>query len=266
MGIQSVMASPIFRKARSVLVVTLVAAAATVPWGGALAGEVTVAVAANFTAPAGDLAAAFEARTGYHVDLSFGSTGQLYTQITQGAPFDILLSADSARPAKAVKEGWGVEGTQFTYAIGKLVLWSPQANLIDAQGDVLKAGTFTHLAVANPVTAPYGAAAMEVMTTLGILHDIEPKLVTGENIAQTYQFVTSGNAELGFVALSQVVGEAAGSRWIVPESLYTPIRQDAVLLKVGEQNTFAKAFLAYLKEPEAVTIIKKFGYGLPSDG
>jgi len=229
----------------------------------ASAAEVTVAVAANFTAPAKELGEQFKAKTGYTVDYSFGASGQLYTQITQGAPFDILLSADADRPAKAEKEGWGVAGTRFTYAIGKLVLWSANPALVDKDGAVLKQGSFMHLAVANPKTAPYGAAAVEAMKALGVYNAIEPKIVTGENIAQTYQFVASGNAELGFVALSQVVTENKGSRWLVPANLHSPILQDAILLKQGEQNSFAKVFLTYLRGPEALKIIARYGYDLP---
>ena len=238
--------------------------AAIAAWGGAQASEVTAAVAANFTAPAKEIAAAYEKATGYAVDLSFGSTGQLYTQITQGAPFDLFLSADVARIEKALKEGWGVEGTQFTYAVGTLVLWSADPKLVDSDGAVLKSGSFAHLAIADPKTAPYGAAAVEVLTARGVLSDLKSKLVTGQNISQTFQFVTSGNAELGFVALSQVINDTTGSRWLVPNDLYTPILQDAVLLKQGEQNTFAQGFLSYLKGPEAVGIIKRYGYALPA--
>ena len=230
----------------------------------ASAAEVTAAVAANFTAPAKEIAAVFKTQTGYTVDLSFGATGQLYTQITQGAPFDILLSADSARAQKAEKEGWGVAGSRFTYAIGKLALWSADAALVDKDGAVLKQNKFTHIAIANPTAAPYGAAAVETLKALGLDKDVEKKIVTGENINQTFQFVATGNAELGFVALSQVIEQGKGSSWMVPENLYSPILQDAVLLKPGEQNTFAKAFLTFLKGPDAVKIIQRYGYVVPS--
>ncbi|MEQ1889368.1 MAG: molybdate ABC transporter substrate-binding protein [Alphaproteobacteria bacterium] len=226
------------------------------------AAEVNVAVAANFTATAQEIAEKFQAETGKTVSLSFGSTGQLYTQITQGAPFDILLSADAARAKKAEDEGWGVAGSRFTYAIGKLALWSANADLVDAEGAVLRNGNFTHLAIANPATAPYGAAAVEVMKALGVHASISPKIVQGENIIQTYQFAASGNAELGFVALSQVLETPGGSYWRVPENLHAPILQDAVLLKAGEQNRFAVEFLAYLKSPQAINIIEKHGYTL----
>lgn len=232
----------------------------------AQAAELTVAVAANFTAPAKEIADQFKAKTGYTAELSFGASGQIYTQITQGAPFDILLSADSARPQKAEKEGWAVAGSRFTYAIGKLVLWSADAKLIDSNGAVLKQGNFAHLAIANPSTAPYGAAAIEVLKALSLDKTLERKIVTGENINQTHQFVLSGAAELGFVALAQVIDETKGSRWLVPDTLYSPILQDAVLLKAGEQNSFAKAFLVFMKGPEARAIIKRYGYVLPTAG
>lgn len=225
---------------------------------------VSAAVAANFTAPAKEIAARFEAQTGAHVALSFAGSGQLYAQVAQGAPFDVLLSADSARAQKAIEDGLAIPGTQFTYAVGKLVLWSAAAGRVDPDGDVLKAGEFAHLSIANPKTAPYGAAAIETLAALGVLDAITPKLVTGENIAQAFQFVVSGNAELGFVALSQVINEPGGSRWLVPDTLYTPILQDAVLLKRGEQNAFARGFLSFLREPEAVEVIARYGYAIPA--
>lgn len=226
------------------------------------AGEVSVAVAANFMAPAKEIAEAFYSETGHTAGLSFGSTGQIYTQITQGAPFDIL--ADAEHPKKAEADGWAVANTRFTYAIGKLVLWSADARLIDNEGVVLKSGRFSYLAIANPAAAPYGAAAVEVIKALGLDNQIEPRLVMSANITQAFQFVASGNAELGFVALSQVVENGAGwgSTWRVPENLYTPILQDAVLLKQGEQNLYAKAFYAFLKSPTAVKIIQSYGYGV----
>ncbi|MBZ8132874.1 molybdate ABC transporter substrate-binding protein [Afifella sp. IM 167] len=226
----------------------------------ALAADTNIAVAANFTEAAKEIAAAFKEKTGEAAILSFGSTGQLYTQISQGAPFEIFLAADDARPVKAVKEGYGVEGTEFTYAIGKIVLWSTDAGLIAGE-ETLKAGDFDKLAIANPQTAPYGAAAVEAMKAIGVYAALEPKIVQGNNIAQTFQFVQTGNAELGFVALSQIAGKSEGSRWEVPADLYTPIRQDAVLLKKGEESSGAKAFLDFLRGPEAGAIIEKYGYG-----
>lgn len=231
--------------------------------GAAHAGDLAVAVAANFTAPAKALAAAFTAETGDSVDLSFGSTGQLYAQIGQGAPFEIFLAADTARPQRTVADGLGVAGSVFTYAVGQLVLWSADPGLVDAQGAVLKTGGFSHIAVANPETAPYGAAAMELMDALGVLEELRSKIVMGTNVNQTLQFVATGNAELGLVARSQISADAGGSTWVPPRDLYAPIYQGAVLLKTGEDNLVAKAFLAYLKSPQALEIIEGFGYGLP---
>ncbi|MFZ2099898.1 MAG: molybdate ABC transporter substrate-binding protein [Oricola sp.] len=229
----------------------------------ALAGEAKVAVAANFTDAANEIAAAFKAETGHEAVLSFGSTGQLYTQITQDAPFEVLLSADDIRPAKAVEDGLGVAGSTFTYAIGRIVLWSADAGLVKGE-ETLKAGGFDKIALANPETAPYGAAAVEAMKALGVHDALAAKIVQGNNIAQTFQFVETGNAELGFVAASQIAGTDAGSRWEVPADLYTPIRQDAVLLKKGEGNEAATAFLDFLKSPAAAAVIGKYGYGVES--
>jgi molybdate transport system substrate-binding protein len=231
----------------------------------ARADEVQVAVAANFTAPMKEIATAFEAATGHKVVSAFGSTGKFYSQIKNGAPFEVLLAADSETPKKLESEGSAVAGTRFTYAIGKLVLWSAKPGFVDKDGKVLKKGGFSHLALANPKTAPYGVAAVEVLDHLGLLKALEPKFVQGENIAQTQQFVASGNAELGFVAKSQVMRDgrlSGGSAWMVPETFYAPIRQDAVLLAKGKDNPAAAALLAYLKTPPAHTIIKSFGYGL----
>ena len=237
------------------------AAALGLPLAGpALAADVQVAVAANFTEPAKEIAAAFEARTHDHVALSFGSSGQFYAQISHGAPFEVLLSADADRPAQAEKEGFAVPGTRFTYAVGRLVLFSRTPGLVDGDGQVLRRGRFEKLSVADPATAPYGAAAVQTMTRLGVYDALKPKLVTGTSINQAYQFVETGAAELGFVALSQVIGEAGGSRWIVPESDHAPIDQQAVLLKAGKDDAAAKAFLAFLKGPQARKVIVKFGY------
>jgi molybdate transport system substrate-binding protein len=226
----------------------------------AVAGEVAVAVAANFTAAAREIASSFHAQTGHTVKLSIGSSGQLYAQITQGAPFDILLSADALRPRQAETDGLAVPDTRFTYAIGKLVLWSAAPGRIDARASVLQQGNFAHLAVANPATAPYGAAAIESLKALGVYDRIAAKIVQGESISQAFQFIASGNAELGFVALSQLTDQTGGSRWIVPENLYAPILQDAVLLKTGAQNKTAIEFFAFLKSPQAVAIITRHGY------
>lgn len=231
----------------------------------AQADEVQVAVAANFTAPMQQIAAQFEKDTGHKAALSFGGTGKFYAQIVNGAPFEILVAADDETPARLEKEGQGVAGTRFTYGIGKLVLWSTNPDLVDAKGEVLKTANFKHLALANPKTAPYGAAAVETMTRLGLLPSLQGRFVQGENIAQTYQFILSGNAELGFVALSQVFKDGkitSGSAWIVPASLYEPIRQDAVLLAKGKDKPAVTALLIYLKGEKARSIIKSFGYEL----
>ncbi len=232
---------------------------------GVLADEVQVAVAANFTAPMQRIAAQFEKDSGHQASLAFGATGKFYAQIANGAPFEILLAADDETPAKLEKEGLGVAGSRFTYAVGKLVLWSANSGLVDGSGAVLKTGNFKHLSLANPKTAPYGAAAIEAMTKLGVLAEIQPRIVQGENISQAHQFVVSGNAELGFVALSQVYQDgklSSGSMWAVPANLYAPILQDAVLLAKGRDKPAATALLAYLKGDKARAIIKSYGYEL----
>ena len=230
---------------------------------GGRAGEVRVAVAANFTAPMKAIAAQFEESSGHKTALSFGATGAFYAQIKNGAPFDVLLAADTETPAKLEKEGAAVTGSRFTYAIGKLALWSAKSDYVDHQGAVLKKAEFSHLAIASPKLAPYGAAATATLTKLGLLKTLEPKLVQGENIAQTYQFVVSGNAELGFVALSQISENGklrSGSAWVVPADLHDPIRQDAALLTLGKDNPAARALLAFLKDAKAKTIIARYGY------
>jgi molybdate transport system substrate-binding protein len=230
----------------------------------AQAGEVQVAVAANFTAPMQKIAAQFEQDTGNKAVLSFGATGKFYAQVRNGAPFEVFLAADDATPAKLEQEGLAMRGTRFTYAIGKLVLWSANDHFVDARGEVLRGGRFAHLAIANPKTAPYGAAAVEVLKKLNLYEHLQPKLVQGENVSQAQQFVGSGNAELGFVALSQVWRDgklSSGSAWIVPSNLYRPIRQDAVLLKKGEANPAARALATYLKSDKARAIIHAYGYG-----
>ena len=232
---------------------------------GALADEVQVAVAANFTAPMQKIAAAFEKDTGHKAQLSFGATGKFYAQIKNGAPFEVFLAADDSTPEKLEQEGVGVANTRFTYATGKLVLWSSKPGFVDDQGAVTKKGEFKHLAIANPKLAPYGAAAIETLTALKRLEAIEPKFVLGENIAQTYQFVATDNAELGFVALSQVMKDgkiSEGSAWIVPSSLHQPIRQDAVLLENGKGKPAAAALLEYLKSDKSKAVIQSFGYDL----
>jgi len=231
----------------------------------AIADEVQVAVAANFTGPMQVIAALFERDTGHKASLAFGATGKFYAQISNGAPFEVLLSADDETPAKLVKEGNAIAGTPFTYAIGKLVLWSADPKLVDAKGAILKKGGFKHLALANPKAAPYGAAGLQVMSKLGVAEAIKPLLVQGENISQTHQFISTGAAELGFVAYSQVIKNGqvgAGSGWIVPGNLYDPIRQDAVILAKGKDKPAAIALMTYLKGDKAKEVIKSFGYEL----
>lgn len=227
---------------------------------GAFAGEAMVAVAANFTEPAREIAAKFEAETGHTAVLSFGSTGQLFTQIQQGAPFDVFLSADTERPARAMDDNLAVKDSAFTYAIGAIVLYSTNVDLV-AGAETLRNGNFGRLAIANPETAPYGAGAVEAMQKLGVYDALQPKLVRGNNIAQAYQFVETGNAELGFVASSQVV-DKGGSKWFVPSDLYSPVRQDAVLLTHGQADEAAVAFVEFLKSPDARAIIRRYGYGV----
>jgi molybdate transport system substrate-binding protein len=237
-------------------------AMAAAPHGAeAQAAEVKIAVAANFTEPVKEIAPLFEKATGHRLVLSFGATGQFYAQIGQGAPFEILLSADKATPAKAVAEGYGVTGTQFTYAIGKLVLYSKTVGLVDGEG-TLKSGKFERIAIANPAVAPYGVAGDETLKALGLFEALAPKIVRGNTIAQTYQFIATGNAELGFIALSQVIFVPGGSHWLVPAKLYGEIAQDAVLLKAGAGNAAAPAFLTFLKGPQARATIEKYGYGI----
>jgi molybdate transport system substrate-binding protein len=230
----------------------------------ARADELQVAVAANFTVPIQKIAIDFEKDTGHKIVPVFGSTGKFYAQINNGAPFEVLLAADDETPAKLVKEGAAVAGTQFTYAIGKLVLWSSKAGVVDEAGEVLKKGGFDHVSLANPKLAPYGAAAVEAMKALGVFAAVEPKIVMAENITQAYQFVSSGNAQMGFVALSQVLkeGKIEGSAWVVPAKLYSPIRQDAVILDKGKGKPAAEALLKYLKGDKAKAVIKSFGYEL----
>jgi len=227
------------------------------------AAEVHVAVAANFAAPMQRIALTFEQETGHKSILSFGSTGSLYAQIRHGAPFEILLSADSQTPAKLESEGLGLTGSRFTYAVGRLVLWSKQPGFVDEKGQVLRVGKFDRLAIANPKLAPYGAAAIQTLTQLGLLTSMESKLVQGENIAQAFQFVATENAQLGLIALSQVMVEgkiAQGSAWIVPSKLHSPIAQDAILLIKGRDNPAALALMRYLRSDRAKAIMFSYGY------
>lgn len=245
---------------RSVLAALTAGFALLVGAAPALAAEAQIAVAANFTEPAKEIAAKFEARTGHKATLSFGSSGQFYAQIANGAPFEVFLSADVERPQKAETDGLGVAGTRFTYATGRLVLWSRTPGLVDGRGAVLAKGRFQKIAIADPKAAPYGLAAVETLQKLGLYVQLAPKLVTGTSITQAYQFVDTGAAELGFVALSQVVSQNQGSRWIVPTTDHSPIEQQAILLKTGADNPAARAFLLFLKGPEAKTIIRRYGY------
>ncbi|MDD2364819.1 MAG: molybdate ABC transporter substrate-binding protein [Desulfuromonadaceae bacterium] len=248
----------VIRSAMAVVIAILLASPA-------VAAEVSVAVAANFTAPMKEIAAEFEKVTGNKVVLAFGSSGKFYAQIKNGAPFQLFLSADDEKPAKLEKEGLIAPGSRFTYALGTLVLWSAKPGFVDAKGDVLRTGHFNKLSMANPKLAPYGAAAMEVLTKSGLVTAVQPKIVQGESISQAYQFVGTGNAELGFVALSQVMKDGkltGGSAWVVPGNMHTPIRQDAVLLTKGLGNPAAKALLEYLRTDKAKKIIRSYGYGI----
>ena len=239
---------------------------------GALAhaGDVMVAVAANFTAPMQKIAQAFEQDTGHKAHLAFGATGKFYAQIKNGAPFALLLAADAETPARLEKEGLAVAGTRFTYATGRLALWSKQANLVDDKGEVLRSKSFEKLgiykiAMADPKLAPYGAAAMAVIHKMGVQTNVIPKLVQGESIGQTYQFVSTENAQLGFIALSQISFDGRitqGSAWVVPQSMHTPLKQDAVLLNNGKDNAAARALLKYLQSDTAKTISQSYGYAL----
>ncbi|MBV9287835.1 MAG: molybdate ABC transporter substrate-binding protein [Hyphomicrobiales bacterium] len=245
-------------KPKALLVVIGLLAALAHP---ARAGQTNVAVAANFTGPAAEIAALFKQKTGNEAILSFGASGAFFAQIAHDAPFQVFLSADEERPKAAVEQGYAVPGSLFTYAIGRLVLWSRVLDVAD--GEVaLKAGAFSSLSIANPAAAPYGAAAIETMKALGVYDSLKAKIVEGNSIAQAFAFVDTRNADVGFVALSQLKAVSTGTRWLVPQQLYAPIRQDAVLLKKGENDEASKAFLEFLKSAEARAVIEKFGYGL----
>ena len=235
----------------------LLAAAVAAP---ALAEETQVAVAANFTEPAKEIAQAFTVATGHKAILSFGASGQFYTQMARGAPYEVFLSADADRPKKAEQDGLGVPGTRFTYAVGRLVLFSKTPGLVDPVGAVLKTGRFNKLAIADPGAAPYGVAAVQTMRRLGVYDAVKPKIVMGSSLTQAYQFTATGAAELGFVALSQVINDPGGSRWLVPTADHAPIDQQAILLFTGQKSAAAKAFLTFLKGPQAIAIIKRYGY------
>jgi molybdate transport system substrate-binding protein len=250
------------RSALSLLALLLAGAAF-----GARAADVHVAVAANFAGPMARIAEAFRAETGHRLKVSAGSTGKLATQIRAGAPFEVFLAADETTPARLIAEGHAVAGSAFPYAIGRLVLWSAQPGLVDAEGAVLASDRFRRLAIANPKTAPYGAAALEVLAARGLADALAPRLVTGQSIAQAYQFVVTGNAELGFVALSQLASPGqgrSGSSWLVPANLHRPILQDAVLVRAGQDSAAARALLAFLRGERARAVIQAHGYELPA--
>jgi len=236
----------------------------------AKAEEVTVAVASNFTVPMQKIAQAFEQDTGHKALLAFGATGKFYAQIKNGAPFAVFLSADDETPARLEREVIAVTGTRFTYAVGRLALWSKNPSLVDDKGQVLLSTTtdknsFKKIAIADPKLAPYGAAAMEVIERMGVIDKVRPKLVQGDSIGQAFQFVMTENAELGFVALSQISIDGRitqGSAWVVPQNLYTPLKQDAVLLPIGKNNAAALALMKYMRTDRAQTIIRNYGYTL----
>lgn len=230
------------------------------------AGEVNAAVAANFTEPMEQIVKLFQAESGHTVRVSLGSTGKFYSQIQNGAPFDVLVAADEKVPQRLEKEGLAVEGSRFVYALGKLVLWSAQPGLVDAKGAILRKGNYNKLAIGDPKLASYGTAAKEALEDMGLWSVIQAKLVTGENITQTYQFAATGNAELAFIALSQVTKDGkvtAGSWWIVPAHLYNPIKQSAVQLSAAKDKAATQAFLTFLKSEKAKEVIRSFGYELP---
>jgi molybdate transport system substrate-binding protein len=242
---------------------TLAAAVVTLgPWA-ARAAETQVAVAANFSEPAKEIATAFKAATGHTATLSFGSSGQFYAQMAHGAPYEVFLSADADRPANAEQDGLGVTGSRFTYAIGRLVLYSKTPGLVDGAGAVLSGAKFNKLSIADPTAAPYGVAAVQTLNKLGVYGAVKPKIVMGSSITQAFQFVDTGAAELGFVAYSQVLNLTGGSRWLVPAADHAPINQQAILLYPGRNSRAAKAFLAFLKGPQAVAVIRKYGYEAP---
>lgn len=232
--------------------------------GSTWAGEVRVAVAANFEPPMKPLVELFEKETGHKAILLAGATARLYAQIHSGAPFDVLLAADTDTPALLERENAAVPGTRFTYARGRLILWSADAKMIDAQGKVLKIGDFENLAIAAPKLAPYGVAAIETINYLGLMKKLRGKLVTTENVGQTYSDLASEKADLGFVALSHMVYEdgklSEGSGWIVPQRMHRPLLQDAVMLVRAKNNPAARALLAFLKTDQAKNVMRSFGY------
>ena len=233
-----------------------------------MADTVQVAVASNFGGAMQQIAKNFRKDSGHEATVMAAGTGKLYAQIKNGAPFEVLLSADDKTPKKLEAEGLAVPGTRFTYAVGKLVLWSAQPNRVDGEGKILRSGKFAHISLGNPKTVPYGQAAVEVLRRLGLYEALEPRFVLGENVVHAQQFVDSGNAELGFVAKSGIYKDGrmtGGSAWWIPDSLYSPIRQDAVLLKKGQNNAAARALLDYLRQPPAKAIMTSLGYGVEQE-
>lgn len=257
-------ASAIWARRRSVFALRAIAAACLLVASPGRAGEVLAAVAANFTAATQRIVPLFESATGHRVKASFGSTGKLYAQIKNGAPYDVFLSADQRRPDLLEREGATVAGTRFTYAIGRLALWSADPDRVDAAGAVLQSGKIDRLAIANPNTAPYGVAALEVLKRLGVYEGLRHRLIQGQSISQVLQFVGTGNASLGFIAVAQLnsLTTSTGSAWVVPQALYDPIRQDAVLLRHAAPNPAAREFHAFLRGPQARRVIEDLGYGL----
>ncbi|TNB48738.1 molybdate ABC transporter substrate-binding protein [Martelella lutilitoris] len=247
-------------KKRNLVVALFVIAAAFAATRPSSAETVNVAVAANFTAAAEEIAALFAEETGHEALLSFGSTGRLYAQILHGAPFSVFLAADQERPRLAVEAGLALADSRFTYALGALVLFSAEEDLVDDGGILERPDDFNRIAIANPASAPYGAAAVETLEALKLYDRLKDRIVRGENITQTFQFVATGNADIGFVALSQVAGKKGGSRWRVPQDLYSPIAQDAVLLTSGADNPAAFSFMAFLKSDAAHKIVQNHGY------
>jgi len=229
------------------------------------AAEVSVAVASNFSAPMKRIAQMFQQASGHTANLSIGSTGSFYAQIKNGAPFQVLVSADDETPARLEQEGDGVAQTRFTYAVGRLALWSSKPAKVDDRGEVLRQGHFERLAIANPKLAPYGAAAQQTLTSMGLWSSLQPKLVLGESIAQTYQFIASDNAQVGFVALSQIWMNGQilqGSAWIVPASMHEPLQQDVILLRSGRDSPAAKELMRFLRSETVQALIRSYGYDL----
>lgn len=230
----------------------------------ALADEIRVAAASNFKDAMQAISAGFEERSGHRITLISGSSGKHFAQILNSAPYDVFFSADIERPRRLEQAGKALNGSRFTYAVGQLVLWSPAPGLVDSRGQILHRGSFRHLAMANPELAPYGRAAREVLEKLDAWQQLSAKTVRGENVSQAFQFVHSGNAELGFVARSQLVSaRPGGSYWVVPDNLYDPIRQQAVIIK---DSVTARQFMDYVRGAEAGRIIQDYGYSLPGEG